>query len=54
MGKFIVKLNEASVVTRYPEDLEKISKNYTETVTQGIIANSEEVLNRFFCHREIS
>lgn len=44
IGRFIVKLSEASVVTRYPEDLEKITKDYTASVVQGILSNTKEVL----------
>ena len=35
-GKFIVKLNEASVVTRYPEDIEKLQQQYTKDATENI------------------
>lgn len=43
-GKFIVKLNEASVVTRYPEDIDKLQKQYTEEVVRNILVESKEVL----------
>jgi HEPN domain-containing protein len=43
-GKFIIKLNSASIVTRYPEDLEKIQKQYTEVVTKEILSKCKEVL----------
>jgi HEPN domain-containing protein len=42
--KFIIKLNTASVATRYPDDLEKIQAAYTEEVTKDMIAKSKEVL----------
>ena len=32
LGKFIVKLNEANIATRYPESLEKLQKTYTKTI----------------------
>lgn len=44
LGKFIVKLNEANIATRYPESLEKLQKAYTETITKEIILNSKEAL----------
>ena len=44
IGKFIVKLNEASVVTRYPEDIDKLQKQYTPGVVKDILAKSKEIL----------
>ncbi len=44
IGKFIIRLNEASVATRYPEDLEEINKNYTEMVVKNIIVQTKEAL----------
>ena len=44
VGKFIVKLNEASVVTRYPEDIEKLQQQYTKDVTKDILEESKKVL----------
>ena len=44
VGKFIVKLNEASVVTRYPEDIDKLQQQYTKDVTKNIIEESKKVL----------
>jgi HEPN domain-containing protein len=43
-GKFIVKLNEASVVTRYPEDIEKLQQQYTKDTTENILEESKKVL----------
>lgn len=47
-GKDIVKtltlLSEANISTRYPESLEVLQRNYTETVTKELLAKSEEVL----------
>lgn len=40
-GKFIVKLNEASIMTRYPEDLAKLQKIYTEAVVSDILAKGK-------------
>ena len=42
LGKFIVKLNEANIATRYPESLEKLQKTYTKTITGEIIFNTKE------------
>jgi len=44
LGKFIVKLNEANIATRYPESLEKLQKAYTKTITKEIILNTKEAL----------
>jgi len=44
LGKFIVKLNEASVATRYPEDIDKLQGQYTKDVVKNILIESREVL----------
>lgn len=44
IGKFIIRLNEASVVTRYPEDLEQLSRDYNENIVRDIIKSSKEAL----------
>ena len=44
IGIFIIKLNEASVVTRYPEDIDKLQRQYTEVVVKDILVKSKEVL----------
>lgn len=44
VGKFIVRLNEASVATRYPESLAIISKNYSQKIAGAIINESREAL----------
>ena len=44
LGKFIVKLNEANIATRYPESLEKLQKAYTRIITSEIILNTKEAL----------
>lgn len=41
---FIIKLNRESIVTRYPEDIGRMSKNYNKKKTNEIIANSKEAL----------
>lgn len=44
IGKFFIRLNEANVVTRYPEDLDKLQKDYTQNITKEIILQSKEAL----------
>jgi HEPN domain-containing protein len=44
LGKFITKLNTASIATRYPDDLAKIQAAYTAEVTTEMIAKSKDVL----------
>ena len=41
---FLVKLNGASIVTRYPENLEKLSKHYTRAVVKEILIRTREAL----------
>ena len=43
-AKFLIKLNEASVPTRYPETLEILKKDYTQSVVKDILLRSKEVL----------
>lgn len=43
-GKFIVKLNEANIATRYPEDLTKLQQDYTQPVANEMIAKTTEVM----------
>ena len=42
--EFIAKLNREGVVTRYPDDIRNISKDYNKTKTKEIIDNSGEAL----------
>jgi HEPN domain-containing protein len=44
IGRFIIKLNEASVITRYPENIEKLQKDYTESVVKDILVKTKESL----------
>jgi HEPN domain-containing protein len=44
LEKFVIKLNTASVATRYPDDLAKIQAAYTEEITKNMITKSKEVL----------
>ena len=43
-GRFLVKLNEASIPTRYPETLEVLKKDYTHSVVRDILFKSKEAL----------
>ena len=42
LGKFITKLNTASVATRYPDDLAKIQAAYTEEITKDMITKKRK------------
>ena len=43
-GKFIVKLSEAGVPIRYPEDLTKMQQTYTEAISGDILVRGKEVI----------
>lgn len=43
-GKFVVRINSASIVTRYPEDLDEIKKQYTKPVVKDMINKGKEVI----------
>ncbi len=44
IGRFIVKLNEASVATRYPEEISTLQKDFTQVVVKEILAKGRETL----------
>lgn len=44
LEKFIIKLNTASVATRYPDNLAKIQAAYTEEISKDMITKSKDVL----------
>ena len=44
LGKIIVKLNEANIITRYPEKIDTLQKEYTKSIVSQIISQSKEVL----------
>ena len=44
IGKFLVKLDQASVATRYPEDLVKLQSVYTQAVVKEILSQTKEAL----------
>ena len=43
-GKFIVKLSEASIPTRYPENLAKLQQVYSEIVVKEILVKGTELV----------
>jgi HEPN domain-containing protein len=43
-GRFIVKLGEASIPTRYPENLARLQQTYSENVVKSILLNGREVI----------
>ena len=43
-GKFIVRLNQANVATRYPEDLSKLMQDYDRRVTEEILTHGRETM----------
>jgi len=43
-GKFIVRLNEVSIPTRYPENLATLQNLYTEAVVRDILTHGKEVI----------
>lgn len=45
LGKYVVKLNEASITTRYPEDLSLLSAEYSEPITSDMLTRGKEVIN---------
>jgi HEPN domain-containing protein len=44
VGKFLTKLNEASVLTRYPEELTQLQTHYSQAVVRDILKGSKEAL----------
>lgn len=44
IGRFIVKLNEASVATRYPEEIKKLPKDFTQKIVKEILSTGRETL----------
>jgi HEPN domain-containing protein len=43
-GRFMVKLSEASIPTRYPEDLARVQQAFTEPVVKDMLARSKGVI----------
>ena len=44
IGKIITKLSEASIATRYPEDIEVLKKDYTQEAAKQILSQTKEAL----------
>ena len=44
IGKFLVKLDQASIATRYPEDLLKLQSIYTQPTVKEILLQTKEAL----------
>ena len=44
IGRFVVKLNEASVATRYPEEISKLQKDFTQGIVRDILSKGRETL----------
>jgi HEPN domain-containing protein len=44
LGKFIAKLNEANVATRYPEDIEILKSNYNKEIAESMITQTSEAV----------
>ncbi|AMV72831.1 HEPN domain-containing protein [Desulfuromonas carbonis] len=44
LGKVIVKLSEASIPTRYPDDLAKVQRDYSADVVRELLDRSREVV----------
>jgi HEPN domain-containing protein len=45
LGKVIVRLSEASIPTRYPEDLSKAQKDFSESIVREVLDSGKEVLD---------
>jgi len=44
LKKFIIRLNEASVVTRYPEDLDILKKHFDKETVKNLLAQGKETI----------
>ena len=44
LGRFIVRLNEVNVATRYPEDMMALQSQYSKTAIREILTSGKEVL----------
>ncbi len=43
-GRFVVKLNEASIPTRYPENLGNLQRAYNEIVVRDLLVKTKELI----------
>ena len=44
VGKIITRLNQASIATRYPEDIDVLQKDYTQEAAKQILSQTKEAL----------
>lgn len=44
LAKFLITLNEASVATRYPEDLDVLTSHYPKPVTATVLRRTKEFI----------
>ncbi len=44
IGQAIAKLNEANITTRYPEDIDKLQRDYTQAVTEQMLVLTKEIM----------
>ena len=44
IGRFLVKLNEASIITRYPDEIDKMQRDFTNPAVKDILSKSREAL----------
>ncbi|MFH1539023.1 MAG: HEPN domain-containing protein [bacterium] len=42
--EFVVEINRLSIATRYPDDLQRMMKDYNKNITGGMVKKSREVL----------
>lgn len=43
-GRLVITLNEAGIITRYPDDLEEVQRTYPENAVKQIIYDSRDAL----------
>jgi len=51
--EFISKINNASVVTRYPEDFNKLIEAYPEDIAQAYLKQTKEVMEWLRQHKRL-
>lgn len=44
IGRFVVKINEASVATRYPEEMDKLQKDFSQPVAKDMLSKGKEAM----------
>jgi HEPN domain-containing protein len=44
IGKFLVRLSQSSIPTRYPENLARIQQLFTESIVGDILSRGKEVI----------